>query len=116
MATNATATGPSEESIAKSLRRRLSAETAKRKEAEAELKKKQAEASVMEKWALHNEEWAMTERAARKDAVKLSQDLIDACKSQGQKRRADLEAEMKQDEEIEVFAKRLKSIESANKK
>ena len=48
------------------------------------------------------------EREKRKGC---SYDLIDACKTQSQKRRADLEAEMKQDEENEFFAKRLKSIE-----
>jgi hypothetical protein len=107
---------PSEESVVKTLRRRLATETAKRKEAEAELKKKEAEASVNEKWAIHNEEWAMMERAERKEAVKLSHDLIDARKGQNQKRKAELEAEMKQDEENEAFAKRLRSIEFPNKK
>jgi len=84
--------------------RRLAAEVEKRKELEAALKKKDALASVMEKWAIHNEEWAMMERAAGKNAIKLCHDLIDACKGQNQK----------QDEENEAFAKRLKSIESSN--
>ena len=112
----------SEESVATALRRCLAAEIVKRKELEAELKtkeaelkKKEAKASVMEKWAIHNEEWAMMERTARKHAIKLSHDLIYAHKCQTQKRKDDLDAEMKQDEENkEVFAKRLKSIESSN--
>lgn len=98
-----------DESASKIMKRRV-------KELEEELKARKACASVMEKWAIHNEEWAMMERAAGKDAIKLCHVMIDAQKGQSQKRKAYLEAQMKQDEEIEAFAKQLKSIECSKKK